>query len=371
MRVAASYLPPTTLDGALMTKFRLKNVSKQYPGVLALHPTSLDIEDGEFITLLGPSGCGKTTLLRIVAGLVEPTAGVVEFDGRDITRLPPQKRSLGMVFQDYALFPHLTISENIGFGLRERGYPRAEIQTRIAELLALIKLPGIAERLPVEISGGQQQRVAFARAIAHPPQLLLMDEPLGALDLKLREAMQLELRQLQRQLGITTLYVTHDQSEAMCLSDRIAVMNNGRLEQIGTAREIYDRPNSLFVAQFVGRINLLRAEPAGREGTLEVLKVGDCEIRSRSGRNGTDAGCFVAVRPHNLAIVNGTANPERDNRIGGRVISQVFNGNLLHIQVEVGDAVWTVETRPHESDQIDGSEVTLCWRADDTILLDG
>jgi spermidine/putrescine ABC transporter ATP-binding subunit len=353
-----------------MATVRLQNVSKRYSELVALHPMTLDVADGEFLTLLGPSGCGKTTLLRIVAGLGEPTTGTVEFDGVDVTRLPPQKRGIGMVFQDYALFPHLTIAENIAFGLRERRYAASFIQTRVKELLALIKLPAIAERLPSEISGGQQQRVAFARAIAHPPQILLMDEPLGALDLKLREAMQLELRLLQRQLGITTMYVTHDQSEAMCLSNRIAVMNNGVIEQIGTSREIYDRPGSRFVAQFIGQINLIASEPAGKDGDLEVLKVGGTAMRAPATASSRRGRCFVAVRPHLVAIANGSGVPANHNRIDGTVRSQIFNGNVVLVQVEVENEMWSVEARPTAGAQADGAAVTLHWDPENTILLD-
>jgi spermidine/putrescine ABC transporter ATP-binding subunit len=353
-----------------MATVRLENVSKCYDEMVALHPLTLDVADGEFITLLGPSGCGKTTMLRIVAGLGDPTSGRVEFGGTDVTRLAPQKRGIGMVFQDYALFPHLTIAENIAFGLRERRYATRFIQARVKELLELIKLPAIAERLPSEISGGQQQRVAFARAIAHPPQVLLMDEPLGALDLKLREAMQLELRQMQRQLGITTMYVTHDQSEAMCLSNRIAVMNNGSIEQIGTSREIYDRPKSRFVAQFIGQINLIPAEPVGKEGDFEILKLGAASVRAPATAHSAAGRRIVAVRPHHVAITNGSGIPPGHNRLSGIVRSQIFNGNVVQVQVEVNNEVWAVEARPSISMQPDGAMVTLHWDPENSILLD-
>jgi len=338
-------------------------------GVAGLSP-AWGGDDGEFVTLLGPSGCGKTTLLRIIAGLVDPTAGTVELDGKDITRVAPQRRGIGMVFQDYALFPHLSIAENIAFGLRERRYARADVAGRVEELLRLIKLPDIGERLPVEVSGGQQQRVAFARAIAHTRQILLMDEPLGALDLKLREAMQRELRGLQRQLGITTVYVTHDQSEAMYLSDRIAVMNSGRIEQIGTGREIYDRPASRFVAEFVGQINLLPAEFVGNDGEYSVMRVAGTTVRGLKSRGDQDSTAYVAVRPHNVAIVNGTAPPDDNNRMDGRIISQVFNGNMVHVQVEAAATIINVEARPSHDPVPDGSTVTLQWEPSDTLVLE-
>ncbi len=328
-----------------MARVGLVGISKRYREQCALLPTDLEIADGEFLTLLGPSGCGKTTMLRIIAGFVEPSTGSVRFDGEDVTRVAPNRRAIGMVFQDYALFPHLTIAENIGFGLRERGWARPAIRARVAELLDLIKLPAIAGRLPAEISGGQQQRVAFARAIAHPPRVLLMDEPLGALDLKLREAMQFELRRLQRTLGITTVYVTHDQTEAMNLSDRIAVMEGGRIRQVGLPREIYDRPASRFVAEFVGQINLLPAERYGRDGAVP------------------------AIRPQHLAIANGAGIPAGHDSLSARVLTQVFTGNLVHIQLAAQDTLLTVETRPSEHDVADGDAVTLHWHPDRCIQL--
>lgn len=328
-----------------MARVGLSAVSKRYGEHRALLPADLEIADGEFLTLLGPSGCGKTTMLRIVAGFVAPDTGCVLFDGEDVTGVAPNRRGIGMVFQDYALFPHLTIAGNIGFGLRERGVKRAAIRDRVAELLDLIKLPGIANRLPSEISGGQQQRVAFARAIAHPPRVLLMDEPLGALDLKLREAMQLELRRLQRALGITTIYVTHDQTEAMNLSDRIAVMEGGCIRQIGRPRDIYDRPASRFVAEFVGQINLLPSTRNLRPDTV------------------------LGIRPQHLAIANGTGIPAGHNSLPARVVAQVFNGNLVHIQVAVQDAVLNVETRPAAHDVAEGDAVTLHWHPADCLEL--
>jgi len=329
-----------------LARVALAGISKQYRGHRALLPTDLDIADGEFLTLLGPSGCGKTTMLRIIAGFVEPSAGRVMFNGEDVTATPPNRRAIGMVFQDYALFPHLTIAENIAFGLRERAWSAASIRTRVAELLDLIQLQGIAKRLPAELSGGQQQRVAFARAIAHPPRVLLMDEPLGALDLKLRETMQFELRRLQRALGITTIYVTHDQTEAMNLSDRIAVMQGGRIHQIGAPRDIYDHPTSRFVAGFVGQINLLPGQPPH------------------------DApGAVRAIRPQHLSIANGTGVPAGHHALPARVLTQFFTGNLLHIQLAAQDSVLTVETRPAEHHVTDGDDVIVHWDPGHCLIL--
>lgn len=352
-----------------MGRLALTDLSKRYGKVVALHPSNLEIADGEFVTLLGPSGCGKTTMLRIIAGLVEPTTGTVEVGDTDITRLAPQKRGIGMVFQDYALFPHLTVRENIAFGLREHRYARDAIDRRVADLLDLIKLPQVGDRLPAEISGGQQQRVAFARAIAHTPQILLMDEPLGALDLKLREAMQFELRELQRQLGITTVYVTHDQSEAMYLSDRIAVLNGGRIEQVGTGREIYERPVSRFVAEFVGQINILPAEIVGKEGDHYLARLGDQTLRAVRIQDSQAASGCIAVRPHNILISNGVAAPADHNRLDGTIMSHVYNGNLVHLKVATAAAVINVEARPTGEDLADGAEVTLHWKPSDTLVL--
>ncbi len=313
-----------------MAKVRLQAVTRTYGPVTALHPTDLDVAEGEFLTLLGPSGCGKTTTLRIVAGFVPPTTGRVLFNDDDVTRLPPNRRSIGMVFQDYALFPHLTVAENIAFALVERRTPRHSIRARVSDLLDLVHLPAVADRLPAQLSGGQQQRVALARAIAHPPRVLLMDEPLSALDLKLRESMQTELRRIQQALGITTIFVTHDQSEAMALSDTIAVMSQGRVMQRGTAQAIYDRPANRFVAEFVGSLNPL---PGNR-----------------------------AIRPHHVAFA-ATGLP-------GRVVSKTFAGNLWRTRVAVGGDEWLVETHPATPVPQDGAPVFLHIPPEHVITLD-
>src|SRR5689334_6661740 len=229
-----------------MSRIRFESVSKAYGETTALDGFDLDVGEGEFLALLGPSGCGKTTALRLLAGFLQPTAGRILVDDRDVSALPAHKRNAGMVFQDYALFPHMTVEDNIAFGLHERGQKGAVTAKRVAELLDLVRLAGMGRRYPGELSGGQQQRVALARALAFGPSVLLMDEPFGALDLKLREAMQAELVQIQRQLGITTIFVTHDQAEAMAMADRIAVMNRGRIAQLGTPENVYDRPSNSF-----------------------------------------------------------------------------------------------------------------------------
>jgi len=274
---------------------------------------------------------------------------------------------VGMVFQDYALFPHLNVEENIGFGMRERGASRPAVKARVRELLELVRLPGMAQRYPAELSGGQRQRVAIARAVAYPPRVLLMDEPLGALDLKLREAMQQELRRIQRALSITTVSVTHDQTEAMIMSDHIVVMNHGRVEQIGSADEIYNRPRSRFVAEFVGRINFLAATVTGQDGGLLLLDVGGTRVvtpiaPAESAGDSRGETFALAIRPEHLEIRSpGDATGDR-NSLGGRVTGTFFVGNLVHVMVEIGagESV-TAEVRPADGVPSIGEAVQLSW----------
>jgi putative spermidine/putrescine transport system ATP-binding protein len=254
-----------------MARIRFEGVSKAYGETIALDGFDLEVGEGEFLALLGPSGCGKTTALRLLAGFLQPTSGRILVDERDVSSLPPHKRNAGMVFQDYALFPHMTVADNIAFGLHERGQRGRTVEKRVTELLALVRLTDMGLRYPGALSGGQQQRVALARALAFAPSALLMDEPFGALDQKLREVMQIELVQIQRQLGITTIFVTHDQHEAMTVANRIAVMCGGRIEQLGSPEEVYSRPANSFVAQFVGKINIFAARIADIVGSTVVL----------------------------------------------------------------------------------------------------
>jgi len=354
-----------------MSSVELKGVSKHYGEVVAVRALDLEIRAGEFITLLGPSGCGKTTTLRMIAGFVEPSAGRVFIGDEDVTRLPPQKRSIGMVFQDYALFPHLTIGENIGFGLVERKVAREKIAARVAELLELIRLPDVAARFPSELSGGQQQRVALARAIAHPPQVLLMDEPLGALDLKLREAMQLELRLIQRELKITTVYVTHDQTEAMTMSDRIAVMNGGRIEQLDDPARIYNAPRSRFVANFVGKVNFLAGRLAGHAGEFSAVETPHARSLGPRCADGSPGDAVtVAVRPERLRLIGADASGEGLNVIAGQIETQTFSGNLYHDLVRLADGgSLLVEIRPAERVGGPGERVRVGWSVADTVLI--
>ena len=247
---------------------RLVDVVKTFGDAVAVDHINLEVRDGEFFSLLGPSGCGKTTTLRMIGGFEQPTSGLIELQGRDVTWLPPYQRNVNTVFQSYALFPHLTIYENVAFGLRRKGVKDSEIKSRVSDMLRLVEMPGFEKRKPGQISGGQAQRVALARALINRPAVLLLDEPLGALDLKLRKQMQVELKRIQQEVGITFIYVTHDQEEAMTMSDRIAVMNAGRYEQLGDPEGLYERPTTRFVAGFLGISNLLPATLAGTDRQL-------------------------------------------------------------------------------------------------------
>ncbi|MBH74144.1 MAG: spermidine/putrescine ABC transporter ATP-binding protein [Rhodospirillaceae bacterium] len=353
-----------------MSGVRLDKIVKSYGSTVAVNDVSLDIREGEFLTLLGPSGCGKTTTLRLISGFIQPTSGAIHFGNKDVTGIAPQHRQIGMVFQDYALFPHLTVSENISFGLVERRYEKVAIKKRVGELLALIKLEEAADRYPSEISGGQAQRVAVARAVAHPPSVLLMDEPLGALDLKLRETMQAELRRIQQELGITAVYVTHDQSEAMNMSDRIVVMNEGIIEQIGSPRGIYSNPQSVFVANFIGQVNVLNCKVTGIKENITNLDYNGQNIRAqheRSLRQGTNI--FLAIRPEDIKITEkAIRNPQ--NTLKGVVSEALFSGNVMKISVELesGDYI-KVECQPKANSFELGSPVQVNWLPEDCNIL--
>jgi putative spermidine/putrescine transport system ATP-binding protein len=311
---------------------RLEAVSKAYAGgVTAVDTLDLEVRAGEFFSLLGPSGCGKTTTLRLIAGFERASAGRIHVAGRDVTALAAHRRQMGVVFQNYALFPHRTVADNVAFGLRMRRRPAAEIRTRVADALALVALEGLAERWPRQLSGGQQQRVALARALVIEPPVLLCDEPFGALDRRLRQQMQGELKELQRRLAVTLVFVTHDQEEALAMSDRLAVMNEGRIEQLGTPAEIYDRPRTRFVAGFIGEANIFEGRLAsvgpdrGRLVTIDGLAL---EVPLPAGRRVGD-GCAVAVRPERLRIAASAG--ERGNRLSGVVEETSFlGGNILY-----------------------------------------
>ncbi len=353
-----------------MAAVMLSGISKRYGDTAAVLPLDLSVRDGEFLTLLGPSGCGKTTTLRMIAGFVAPSTGHIAVAGDDITGLPPQRRNMGMVFQDYSLFPHLTIADNIAFALVERRVPAAQRAQRVKELLELIRLPHIAGRFPSELSGGQQQRVALARALAHTPRVLLMDEPFGALDAKLRETMQEELRAIQTSLRITTIFVTHDQAEAMRMSDRIAVMNQGRIEQLDAPRTVYDLPRTRFVADFVGKINFVDATVVRRCG--DGVEVDSLGLRfALAAANTAAAGDRVtlAIRPERLylAPVDEVA-PADALSIEGAIEHIAFLGNVMHTEVRATDGTrLLVESQP--ADWTVGARLRVRFRPTDASVL--
>jgi putative spermidine/putrescine transport system ATP-binding protein len=349
-------------------KLAARSISKRYGGFVALEGASFDLPDGEFLTLLGPSGSGKTTLLMIVSGLVEPSAGELLIDGKVATALPSHARDLGMVFQSYALFPHLTVAENVAFPLEMRRLPKPEIAERVKATLDLIRLGGMADRLPGQLSGGQQQRVALARAMVYRPSFILMDEPLGALDKKLREHMQSEIRHLHRELGITVLYVTHDQDEAMSLSDRICLMNNARIEQIGTPEEIYFRPRSRFAADFIGESNFLDVTVEGTEGGMARLRGKDGAVLRARGGMGAGAA-VLAVRPERLSLLHGDAAAA--NALRGTVSDCVLLGATTRVEVQLatGEAMTVLQLTGSAPVPAPGTEVRLGWAEEAGVLL--
>ncbi|MCG7408820.1 ABC transporter ATP-binding protein [Paenibacillus sp. ACRRX] len=322
----------------MMLMIRLENVEKHFAGQPVVHPLSLTIDEGEFLTLLGPSGCGKTTILRMIAGFEQPTTGIIRLDGEDVTQLPPNKRNLNLVFQHYALFPHMTVEQNIQFGLKMKKIPAKEQRERIDEAIRLTQLTALAKRYPHQLSGGQQQRVAIARAIANKPKVLLLDEPLGALDLQLRKNLQAELKQLQRSLGITFVYVTHDQEEAMMMSDRIVIMNTGKVEQIGSPRDVYERPETLFAATFIGENNIFHDER------------------------------LFTVRPEKVRVTPELA----DTRKTGIIQDIVYLGNVHKLIIHLEDEPTSVTSVLDFTDQRDwniGQKVGVHWNLQDEVTV--
>lgn len=347
----------------------LKNIKKSFSeDEDVLKEISLSIDKGEFITLLGSSGCGKTTTLRIIAGLEMPDSGQVFLEGRDVTSLVPEARDVNTVFQNYALFPHMTVADNIGYGLKLKKMPKAEIKKRVSEMLELVQLPGYEKRKPSELSGGQKQRVAIARALINNPKVLLLDEPLGALDLQLRRTMQLELKRLQKKLGITFVYITHDQEEAINMSDRIAVMNQGHFEQIGTPDEIYNHPKTSYVATFVGNSNILKGSVAAvYNGYLEVSLAGDT-VKVICSEHNLKAGTpvTIAVRSENLIF-----DEKCKSGLEATVIEKSFAGGLLRVVLKLKDGTEVVANRHGIDAGVEpGQEVTCCFDAENAVLVD-
>jgi putative spermidine/putrescine transport system ATP-binding protein len=314
----------------------LTNVSKIFPQGAAVKDFNLSVERGEFVSFLGPSGCGKTTTLRMIAGFETPSSGTIRLDGADITNKPPNQRNVGMVFQSYALFPNMTVADNIGFGLKVTKKPADEIKKRVDEMLALIQLPVKSNSYPYQLSGGQQQRVALARALAIRPQVLLLDEPLSALDAKIRVELRSEIRHIQQQLGITTVYVTHDQEEALSLSDRIVVMSGGKMEQVGTPFEIYNFPTTAFTASFVGQLNLL---------PVTMADTGTCALNGQKLKIGQPTQIAygqqarLALRPEELHI----GKAEGSNQLNGTVESVTFLGSIVRVRVDLGGSLISVD----------------------------
>ncbi|MCG2594601.1 ABC transporter ATP-binding protein [Ramlibacter sp. XY19] len=349
-------------------KLRINGVSRKYGDAFALRPSDLDIEQGEFVTLLGPSGSGKTTLLMMIAGLVHPTSGEIWIDGRKATRQQPYERDVGMMFQSYALFPHMTVGENIAFPLKMRRASDAAIRTAVEDVLEQIKLPHIRNRFPSELSGGQQQRVALARSIVHRPSVVLMDEPLAALDKSLRAHMQLEIRQLQQQLGITVLYVTHDQEEAMTMSDRICLMNEARIEQVATPAELYFSPRTVFAAGFVGESNSFDGEIVSTDGAQALVRTPFGQITGRlMGAGSKGARCKVMVRPE--AVSCSSVDASGQNMIAGEVLSHVIAGAIARTYVRTRDGQACVATDlTRRTGDAPSGQVVMSFRIEDTLV---
>jgi spermidine/putrescine transport system ATP-binding protein len=357
----ASALPGLEIQPA---DVRLAGVSKRFDDVVAVDRVSLEIPRGSFFALLGPSGCGKTTTLRLIGGFEEPSEGTIYLGERDVTGLPPYRRDVNTVFQSYALFPHLSLFENVAFGLRRRGLKGPELRRRVDEALELVALSGLGRRKPRQLSGGQQQRVALARALVNRPRVLLLDEPLGALDLKLRKQMQLELKRIQHEVGITFVHVTHDQEEAMTMADAIAVMNEGRVEQLGTPNELYEHPRTRFVAGFLGISNLLPGTTAG-DG---VVRLADGELVRAPAAHGRRGSVAIGIRPEKIRLGRG-----EENALTGEVAERSYIGVSTQYIVETTAGammVYVQNAEPATGAVQPGDEVTLSWSPEATFVVE-
>ena len=356
-----------------MSAIRLRGLSKSFGSLQAVQNLDLDLREGELVAFLGPSGCGKTTTLRMIAGFEVPDSGEILLGGREVSNLPPERRDTGMVFQNYALFPHLTVYENVAFGLKMRKVPRSEITRRVTEILDKVQLTGMEQRYPRQLSGGQQQRTALARALVTNPTVLLLDEPLANLDAKLREEMRFYIRHLQQEFGITTVYVTHDQAEALVLADRVAVMRGGVLQQIDVPEEIYRRPSNAWVAGFVGIANLLPGVVEAHDATTISVRTGVGMIRGQSGQRlpeGTDI--VASVRPESLHLARDPVDDPHEvsvNRLQGTVAERAYLGNLADYRVRIDDTtVLRVQAAPFPAFEV-GDEVSLTFAVEETWLV--
>ena len=347
----------------------LTHLTKRYGRATVVDDLSLDVPQGELVALLGPSGCGKTTTLRMVVGLVPPTAGEIHLQGRPITHVPPFQRNMGVVYQNYALFPHLNVAQNVAFGLEMRRLPAREIRERVGQALSLVRLEQFGHRRIRELSGGQQQRVALARALVIRPAVLLLDEPLSNLDAKLREEMRTEIREIQRELGITTLFVTHDQAEALTMADRVAVMHQGRIEQIGTPEEIYERPRSRFVATFIGRANLIPGTVVESHAHAARVRIDGGPVVDVPRPPDGARSVVLMVRPHRLRLAPAASSPGWR----GRVRRMVFLGDVIQYELDAGQVTLTAET-PNDAGQAGlpkiGEDVSIHWRTQDVLVFD-
>jgi spermidine/putrescine transport system ATP-binding protein len=361
--VTVEAAPPPAAPTAVEYDVRLIGLTKRFDDVVAVDGISLDIDRGQFFALLGPSGCGKTTTLRMIGGFEEPTEGRIELGGVDVAPLPPYRRDVNTVFQSYALFPHLSIFENVAFGLRRRGVKGGDLRKRVGDSLELVGLAGLERRKPRQLSGGQQQRIALARALVNRPRVLLLDEPLGALDLKLRKEMQLELKRIQHEVEITFVHVTHDQEEAMTMADRIAIMNGGRIEQLGTPGELYEQPNTAFVAGFLGISNLLpgtvSAMDAVRLDDGTTVKVSQEALRGRSGH------VAVGVRPEKIRLGHG-----EENRLTGRLLETAYVGVATQYVIETRAGNVSVYVQNSEPGARDQAPSDISWSPASTFVVD-
>lgn len=354
---------------------RIDRIKKSFGAAVAVENIALDVSRGEFLTFLGPSGSGKSTTLYIVAGLQEPTEGDVLLNGRSLLRVPSHRRNIGMVFQQYTLFPHLTIAENIAFPLRVRRQPAAQIDAKVNEMLSLVQLGGLGKRMPGELSGGQQQRVALARALAYDPPVLLMDEPLSALDKKLREELQYEIKRIHNATGVTILYVTHDQEEALRLSDRIVIFNSGRVEQVGTGSDLYLKPASQFVAGFIGNSNFLVGHITQEAGGFSrvLFPDGSESLALRSGQGGLTGDCVVQLRPENIRFRSG--EPGKDAGLKVKILDITFLGEKIHV---IAETAWGQKVKILRMPSGEGAEpvsigdvARICWKPEDVIVFPG